>query len=155
MNGPWRHLVAFTGLDRFFWLALDVKHKLAFQHVARFRTGMCMTANIYVRHDLSHSDNGLVVGARDIELLQRRTLDGRTLLCRRGSCCWAVAIFSGANTATTAKINIFRTSLSSGIDDATILELKCCVDGSLGPFPAEGYGATMACPGAWGRRRWL
>jgi hypothetical protein len=78
-------------LTIFLGLALDVKHKLAFHHVARFRTGMCVTANIYIRHDLSHSDNGLVVGARDIELLQRRTLYGRTLLCRRGEsllgCC--------------------------------------------------------------------
>jgi hypothetical protein len=83
MNGPRRDLVALTRLDDFLGLALDVKHKLAFHPVARFRTGMRVTANIYVRHDLSHSDNRLVIGARDIELLQRRTLYGRTLLCRR------------------------------------------------------------------------
>ena len=85
VNGAFRDLVGFAGLDFHRRLAVDDEFKLALEHVAGFGARMGMAAGGAAGGNFRDRGDGVVAG-REIELLQRRALD---------AACWAMAHRAG------------------------------------------------------------
>src|SRR6185312_4257044 len=83
MNSARRDLVRLACLEFLRSLSVDQQGHLAFEHITGLWPWMGVPADIYVWHDFGDADDGLVVGARHVELLQWCALDQRVLGERR------------------------------------------------------------------------